>query len=179
MDPTLIVMLSFVLFMGIAYRLGYHRSMAMLDQKISNIRQALNDAAKAKEAALQALTEERRYHGEILEEIELISKRTEEQALMLRQQALQDIDKMINNRHQEVQNMIERLHHEAIQTIQEEATAKTLETFEALVTTKFSSTQHAAINDASIAQITKQLADAQAAIEPKPKRQKSKRSAIK
>jgi vacuolar-type H+-ATPase subunit E/Vma4 len=114
-----------------------------------------------------------------LEEIELISKRTEEQALMLRQQALQDIDKMINNRHQEVQNMIERLHHEAIQTIQEEATVKTLETFEALVTTKFSSTQHTTINDASIAQITKQLADAQATIEPKPKRQKSKRSAIK
>jgi F0F1-type ATP synthase membrane subunit b/b' len=178
MDPNLIVMLSFLLFMGIAYRLGYHRSMATLDQKISDIRQALNDAAKAKEAALQALTEERQRHGEILEEIDLISKRTEEQALIVRQQALQDIDKMINNRQQEVQNMIERLHHEAIQTIQEEATAKTLKTFEALVTTKFSSTQHAAINDASIAQITEQLRETQATLEQKPKRQRSKRSSV-
>lgn len=175
MDPNFIVMLSLFLFMGFAYRLGYHRSIAMLDQKISNIRQALNDAAKAKEAALQALMEERRRHGEILEEIELISKRTEEQALIVRQQALQDIDKMINNRQQEVQNMIERLHHEALQTIQEEATAKTLETFEALVTTKFSPTQHAAINDASLTQITEQLTGSQ----QKPKRQRSKRSAAK
>lgn len=175
MDPTFIVMLSLFLFMGFAYRLGYHRSMAMLDQKISNIRQALNDAAKAKEAALQALMEERRRHGEILEEIELISKRTEEQALIVRQQALQDIDKMINNRQQEVQNMIERLRHEALQTIQEEATAKTLETFEALVTTKFSSSQHTVINDASLTQITEQLTGNQ----QKPKRQRSKRSAAK
>ncbi len=175
MDPNFIVMLSLFLFMVFAYRLGYHRSIAMLDQKISNIRQALNDAAKAKEAALQALTEERRRHGEILEEIELISKRTEEQALIVRQQALQDIDKMINNRQQEVQNMIERLHHEALQTIQEEATAKTLETFEALVTTKFSPTQHAVINDVSLTQITEQLTGNQ----QKPKRQRSKRSAVK
>ena len=175
MDPNFIVMLSLFLFMVFAYRLGYHRSIAMLDQKISNIRQALNDAAKAKEAALQALMEERRRHGEILEEIELISKRTEEQALIVRQQALQDIDKMINNRQQEVQNMIERLHHEALQTIQEEATAKTLETFEALVTTKFSPTQHAVINHVSLTQITEQLTGNQ----QKPKRQRSKRSAVK
>ena len=175
MDPNFIVMLSLFLFMGFAYRLGYHRSIAMLDKKISNIRQALNDAAKAKEAALQALMEERRRHGEILEEIELISKRTEEQALIVRQQALQDIDKMVNNRQQEVQNMIERLHHEALQTIQEEATAKTLETFEALVTTKFSPTQHAVINDVSLTQITEQLTGNQ----QKTKRQRSKRSAVK
>lgn len=178
MDPTFIVMVSFVLFMGVAYRLGYHRSMAALDQKISNIRQALNDAAQAKEAALQALTEERRRHGEILEEIELISKRTEEQALILRQQALQDIDKIINNRQQEVENMIERLHHEAVQTIQEEATAKTLETFEALVTTKFSASQQKAINEGAIAQITARLAENQTDLAHKPKRQRSKRSAV-
>jgi len=175
MDPNFIVMLSLFLFMVFAYRLGYHRSIAMLDQKISNIRQALNDAAKAKEASLQGLMEERRRHGEILEEIELISKRTEEQALIVRQQALQDIDKMVNNRQQEVQNMIERLHHEALQTIQEEATAKTLETFEALVTTKFSSSQHAVINDVSLTQITEQLTGNQ----QKTKRQRSKRSAVK
>jgi F0F1-type ATP synthase membrane subunit b/b' len=179
MDPTFIVMVSFVLFMGVAYRLGYHRSMSALDRQISNIRQALNEAAQAKEAALQALAEERRRYGEILEEIELISKRTEEQALTLRQQTLQDIDKIIHNRQQEAENMVERLHHEAVQTIQEEATAKTLETFKALVTAKFSPAQQEAINEGAIAQITAQLTENQAALAHKPKRQKSKRSASK
>jgi len=176
MDPTFIVMISFVLFMGVAYRLGYHRSMVALDQKISNIRQALSDATQAKEAAFQALTEERQRHGEILEEIELISHRTEEQALALRKQTLQDIDKMINNRQQEVENMIERLHHEAVQIIQDEATAKTLATFEALVTTKFSSTQQKIINDEAITKITAQLIGIDSTL-PKQKRQKLKRSA--
>lgn len=177
MDPTFIVMVSFIIFMGLAYRFGYHRSMAVLDQKISIIQQELNDAAQSKEAAIQALNEERRRHGEILEEIDLISKRTEEQALVLRQQTLQDIDKMISNRQQEAENMIERLHHEAIQTIQEEATATTLATFEALVTTKFSPAQQAALNEEAIAQITAQLDGNQTTQAHKPKRQKSKSSA--
>lgn len=176
MDPTFIVMVSFVLFMGVAYRLGYHRSMSALDQQISNIRQALGEAAQAKEAALQALTEERRRYGEILEEIELISKRTEEQALTLRQQTLQDIDKIISNKQQEVENMIERLHHEAVQTIQEEATEKTLETFKVLVTTKFSPAQKEAINEGAIAKIAAQLTENQATFTNKPKRQRSKSS---
>lgn len=176
MDPAFIVMVSFALFMGIAYRLGYHRSMAALDQKISDIRQALNDATQAKEAAFQALTEERQRHGDILEEIELISKRTEEQALALRQQTLQDIDKMISNRQQEVENMIERLHHEAIQVIQNEATTKTLAAYETLVTTKFSSVQQKIINDEAIAKIMTQLTESHTAL-PKQRRQKSRRSA--
>ena len=176
MDPTFIVMISFVLFVGIAYRLGYRRSMAALDQKILNIRQALNDASQAKEAAFQALTEERQRHGDILEEIELISKRTEEQALALRQQALQDIDKMISNRQQEVENMIKRLHHEAVQTIQDEATAKTLATFKALVTTRFSSAQQEAINDEALAKITAQVTENNISLH-KQKRQKPRRSA--
>ena len=178
MDPTFIVMVSFILFMGLAYRLGYRRSMTALDQKISNIRQSLDDAAHAKEAALQALTEERRRHGEILEEIEHIAKRTEEQALVVRQQALQDIDKMINNRQREVENMIERLHHEAVQTIQEEAIARTLETFEVLVTKKFSAAQQKTINEEAIAQITAQLTENQPDVAHKQKRQRSKRSAV-
>lgn len=177
MDPTFIVMVSFILFMGIAYRLGYHRSMAALDQKISTIREALNEASQSKEAAIQALNEERRRHGEILEEIELIAKRTEEQSLVLRQQTLQDIDKMINARQQEAESMIERLHHEAIQTIQEEATTKTIATFEALVATKFSAAQQKALNERAIAQITTQLEESPIPLAQKPKRQKSRRSA--
>ncbi len=177
MDPTFIVMISFVIFMGVAYRFGYHRSMTVLDQKILIIQKALSDAAQSKEVAIQALNEERRRHGEILEEIELISKRTEEQALILRQQTLQDIDKMISNRQQEAETMIERLHHEAVQTIQEEATATTLATFEALVTTKFSPAQQAALNEEAIAQIAAQLDANQMVQAHKPKRQKPKRSA--
>lgn len=177
MDATLIVMLSFVIFMGFAYRFGYHRSMAVLDQKISIIQKDLNDAAQSKEAAIQALNEEQRRHGEVLEEIELISKRTEEQALALRQQTLHDIDKMISNRQQEAKNMIERLHHEAVKTIQEEATATTLATLEALVATKFSPDQQAALNDAAIDKITEQLGGHHEIQTRKPKRQKPKRSA--
>jgi F0F1-type ATP synthase membrane subunit b/b' len=55
MDPAVIVCVSFVIFMGIAYRLGYRKSIATLDQKIATIRQTLEEATKAKEEALQAL----------------------------------------------------------------------------------------------------------------------------
>lgn len=177
MDPTFIVMISFVVFMGIAYRLGYHKSMATLDHKIASIRQALDEASQAKEAAIQALNEERRQHGEITQEIELIAKRAEEQALNLRQQAMHDINKIIVARQKAAENMIKRMHNAAVQTIQEEATAQTLATFEALVTTKFSQTQHEALNDEAITQISTQLTKLRTPIAQRAKRPRAKRRA--
>lgn len=177
MDPTFIVLISFVFFIGIAYRLGYHKAMAFLDQKIATIRQGLDDAARAKESAIQALNEERRHHGEIIEEIELIAKRAEEQALILRQQALQDINEIIITRQQAAENMMKQMHQAAIQTIQEEATAQALATFEALVTTKFSSAQQEALNEGAIAQISAQLTKRRTHYGHKPKQLKAKRSA--
>lgn len=173
-DPTLIVAISFIIFMGVAYRLGYRQSMNALDQKIAAIRQALEDATRAKEAAIQALNDERRQQGEIVEEIELIAKRTEEQALILRQQALQDINRMIADRQQAAETMMKRMHQEAVQTIKEEASMQTLEAFEALVTTKFTSKQQEAINDGAIAQIAAQLAKRRPAVAIKPKRARAK-----
>jgi F0F1-type ATP synthase membrane subunit b/b' len=179
MDPTLIVLVSFVIFSGIAYRLGYKQAMAALDGKISNIRKALDDASKAKQSAMQALNDERRRHEEILEEIETITKRTEEQTLTLRQQTLQDINTMINSRQQAAENMIARAHEAAIQSVQEEATAKTIATFEAIVTQKFTATQQKALNDMAIAQIANQLTKSRTTHATKAKRSKSKRSAVK
>jgi F0F1-type ATP synthase membrane subunit b/b' len=177
MDPTLIVLVSFVIFIGLAYRMGYRQSIAVLDKKIASIHKTLDDAANAKESATQALYEERRRHEEILEEIELIAKRTEEQTLILRQQALQDINDMISTRQQAAENMIKRIHSSAIQSIQDEATTKTIATFEALVRRKFSPAQQQALNDMAIAQISTQLTKRRTPTVQKPKRRISKRSA--
>lgn len=176
MDPTVIVLLSFLIFMAIAYRLGYRQSVAILDHKIADIRQALTEVSQAKEGALQALDEERQRHEEIQEEIKLISKRAEEQAVLLREQALRDIDKIINSRHQAATAMMERMRRMAVQAIQEEVAAATLAVFEDLATTRFSPAQQEALNDAAIAQITAQLAK-RVPDTHKPKRVKSKRSA--
>ncbi|MBX9805455.1 MAG: hypothetical protein K2Y18_06865 [Alphaproteobacteria bacterium] len=173
-DPTFIVAISFILFMGIAYRLGYRRSMDALDQKIATIRQALEDATQAKEAAIQDLNDERRQQGEIVEEIELIAKRTEEQAMVLRQQALQEINKMITSRQHAAENMMKRMHQEAVQTIKEEASMQTLVAFEALVTSKFTSKQQETINDGAIAQISAQLTKRRPAVAVKPKKARAK-----
>lgn len=177
MDPTVVVLFSFLIFMGIAWRLGYRKSMAILDHKIADIRQALDEAAQAKEAAVQALEEERQRHQEIEKEIELIAKRAEEQAVMLREQALRDIDKIINSRHQAATRMMERMRRVAVQAIQEKVAATTLAVFEDLVTARFSPAQQEALNDAAIAQIAAQVGK-RATDTHKPKRAKSKRSAI-
>jgi F0F1-type ATP synthase membrane subunit b/b' len=176
MDATLVVLISFIIFLGLAYRLGYRQAMQALDGKIAKIRQALQDAAQAKEAALQALHQERRYHEEVQEEIELITKRTEEQTLLLRQHALQDINKMISARQQTAENMIKRVYDDAIQKIQAEATAKTIASIEAIVKKKFSSSQKEALNDMAIAQISTQLTKHPTTRTTKTKRLKTKRS---
>jgi F-type H+-transporting ATPase subunit b len=164
MNSIVAVIASFSIFIVIAYRLGYRRSMKALDDKIAAIRQTLEEAAKAREAALQAVTQERRRYADIGQEIDLTISRAEEQALSLRHQALQELDDLVKKRHQEAEQMINRLHEEAVKTLQKEATAATLATFETLVEKEFTDAQHEALNEKSIAQITEQL---------KPKKQRS------
>lgn len=178
MDPTVIVLVSFVIFLGIAYRLGYRQSMAALDHKIASIRQALAEAAQGKEDAIQALNQERRHHGDIHEEVNLIAKRAEEQALLLRQHALRDINKMIEGRQQAAKEMMERMHSVAVQTIREEAAEITLAAFEELVRAKFSPAQQEALNQEAITQITAQLTGSQRTHIPKPKGVRAKRSGV-
>ena len=175
MDPTFIVAISFVVFIGIAYRLGYHQSMTVLDQKIANIRQALDDAEKAKEDAMIALANERKHQREIKEEIDLIAKRTEEQVFILRKEALQDIEKKIKDRQKAAERMIHLLQGSAVQMIQDEATEKTLASFEALAQ-KFKPSQHKVLNDAAISQIIDQLTKNEAKTAPGTRRVRPKRS---
>ena len=157
MDPILAVIVSFSVFMVIAYRLGYRQSIKALDDKIEAIRETLDEAAKAKEAALQAMTQERRRYADIAREVDLTISRAEEQALSQRHQTFQDLDVLVKKRHQEAEQMINRFHKEAVKTLQEEATVATLAAFEALVEKEFSATQHEALNDQSIAKIAVQL----------------------
>lgn len=157
MDPIVAVIVSFSIFIIIAYRLGYRQSMKALDDKIAVIRQALEDAATAKEAALQAMSEERRRHADIEREVDLTISRAEEQALSQRHQTFQDLDTLVKKRHQEAERMIDRFHEEAIKTLQAEATAATLAAFESLVETEFSATQHETLNEQSITKIAAQL----------------------
>lgn len=176
MDPTLAVLISFMIFGGVAYYLGYRRSVAALDHKIATIRQTLEDADLAKDAAAQALYEEHRRQGEISEEIDLILKRAEEQTVTLRQKTLQDIDKIIKNRHQETEEMMGRLYQESVQVIQEKVTETVLTAIESFVATKFSDTQHEALNDTAIAQITAEMTGMPAAHKTKAKRLKQKQA---
>lgn len=176
MDPAVIVFLSFVIFMGIAYRLGYRKSISALDQKIATIRQTLEEATKAKEEALQALQAEQRHYEEILEEIDVLTKRTEEQAHLLQEQAMQDINNMIATRQQTVENMIDRMRSAAIQTLQEQVAAKATDTFKWIVTNEFSSPQQQALNDGAIHQIMDQLTQGPRKYTQKPKRARTKRS---
>jgi F0F1-type ATP synthase membrane subunit b/b' len=157
MDPIVAVIVSFSIFIIIAYRLGYRRSMKALDDKIATIQQTLEEAAKAREAALQAVTQERRRYADIGKEIDLTINRAEEQALSLRHQAFQELDDLVKKRHREAEQMINRLHEEAVRTLQEEATAATLTAFETLVEEKFTAAQHEALNENSLAKIAEQL----------------------
>jgi len=157
MDSIIAVIASFSIFIILAYRLGYRRSMKALDDKIATIRQTLEEAAKAREAALQAVTQERRRYASIGQEIDLTINRAEEQALSLRHQAFQELDDLVKKRHREAEQMINRLHEEAVRTLQEEATAATLATFETLVEKEFTAAQHEALNEKSLAKIAEQL----------------------
>lgn len=157
MNASFVVMISFFIFIGLAFRFGYRSLLSLLDQKIADIRKSLDEAVQAKTEAVQGLYQERIHQRDVLAEIEQISKKAEEQTLLLRQQTFQEIEHIIATRQQEATDMVARLHKEALEMIQEEVAAKTQETFETIVTKHFTPHQHEMLNDTSIHQIISQL----------------------
>jgi F0F1-type ATP synthase membrane subunit b/b' len=153
MNSALVVLASFIIFLIIAYRLGYKKFLSALDGRIQDIKETLDRAEQENDEIIKALNEEHRHQENIKKEAKIILENAERQVLSLRQKTLREISEIVKNRQMSVDKLERRLKKEAAQKLHNEVVEKTVETLKLLITGNFSEEQHQTLNNQAIEQI--------------------------
>lgn len=171
-NSTFVAFLSFILFMGIAFRFGYRKSIAALDDRIAEIKKTLEEASHEKKEAAKALQLEQHRHTEILSEIDTLLKRTEEEMATSKQKALHDLEKTLESRQMASHMALDRIRIDAIDEIKNEVAFLTQKSLEEIIGS-FTEKQHQVLNQYSLDLIQAELfpiqpANGQERIDHKP-----------
>ncbi len=146
-DASFILLLCFIGFTAIAFKFGYKKSIAGLDEQISNV-------SKTVESALQFLKQAQEKHGyevqyaEVIEhEIAEIFKRNHHQIEEIQHQAKAELERVMKNRIIQADARLDRLRSEVMDELTLHVTNQVVQTLNSLFTTHLSSTMQKKIND--------------------------------
>jgi F-type H+-transporting ATPase subunit b len=156
MDASFSVLLSFILFMAIAFRVGYRKSMATLDDKIDDIRKKLEEATQAKESALALLHTERKHQAEILVEAQNIIRKAQQEVDDMKHQALHELEALLEKRQGSAYETLNRIRLDTIDEIRQHVTLLIIKSIEELSKT-LTEEQHEILNNQALNQIITEI----------------------
>jgi len=112
------VLLSFLLFLGIMWRLGKDKFLSLLDGRIEEIRKDIATAESLRIEAQELLAQYQRKHRDAMKDAEKIIDRAKENAAASRKQAELNLDATLERREEQLKDRIARMEQNAIQEIQ-------------------------------------------------------------
>ena len=117
-DSNIWVLISFIIFMGVAWKFGKDAALGSLDSKINSIRTELEKAEKIRVDAQELLAEYQRKHKDALSEADTISADAKKHAKDIRDKAESDMEKAQARREAQLDQKLARLEQNAAQEIQ-------------------------------------------------------------
>ena len=117
-DSNVWVLISFIIFMGVAWKFGKDAALGGLDSKIDSIRTELEKAEKIRVDAQELLAEYQRKHKDALSEADKIIPEAKKHANDIREKAESDMAKAQARREAQLDQKLERLEQNATQEIQ-------------------------------------------------------------
>jgi len=117
-DSNFWVLISFVIFMGVAWKYGKDAALGKLDGKINAIRTELEQAEKIRVDAQELLAEYQRKHKDALSEAETIIAVAKKHAEDIRQKAEEDMERTQARREAQLAEKLSRIEQDAVQEIQ-------------------------------------------------------------
>jgi F0F1-type ATP synthase membrane subunit b/b' len=150
LDPNFIVLIGFILFIVLAFRFGYQKSMNALDEKIEGIKKLLQQAEQTQTDALnQLMTEKKRAENAVIE-VQDLKQNTDQQLQDLRLQASQDLDNILRLKADNAKLVLDRLRTQAIQDLKQTVTDRALEMIKNLIQEKLSKEEQERLSQQSI-----------------------------
>lgn len=146
-DASFILLLCFVGFTAIAFKFGYKKSIAGLDEQISNVSKTVESALQFLKQAQEKHDQEVQYETVIEHEIAEIFKRNQHQIEEIQHQAKAELDRTMKNRIIQADARLDRLRSEIMDELTLHVTNQVVQTLDSLFTAHLSSKMQKKIND--------------------------------
>jgi F-type H+-transporting ATPase subunit b len=153
MDPNIIILISFIIFMALAFRYGYKKSLAALDEQIDQIRDRLDDAVRQKQDALALLSEQRQAYSEALNLAESLEAQSQEQLRNVRKSLMHDLEQLVRKKESDLQDLMKRYGQEMVCDIQREVGELTQTVLTQYAKDVLTDRDHEKLNDAAVDEV--------------------------
>ena len=120
-DSSIWYLISFLIFIGIAWKMGSSAITKMLDDRIELIRQEIETAESLRVEAQELLAQYQRKYRDTEKDAETIIEDAKQNAEAVRQKALEDLDKQIKRSEEQHKERLELMKREAIEEIKNTA----------------------------------------------------------
>ncbi len=156
-DATLWVLISFLIFMGLAWKLARKPLLGKLDARIAEIRRELASAAELKQEAEGLIAEYGRKQQEAEQEAQRIVEAAREQAAMIRAQAEKDADELMARKEAQLSEKMTRIGDSARQEIRDYAADLAVKATAEIITRTLDDKARARLADESIKKVASGL----------------------
>lgn len=156
-DPTIWVLISFCLFVVLAFALGRKTAIGILDEKIEKIKSNIQSAERLKSEAEALMLHYKNNLTNAANEADSIIAKAHAQARDIRAKADQDFQETMNRREALLKNRIEQMERAAIDDIRRYAAELAISATTEIISQKLSSDSASRLLDQSIDQISEKL----------------------
>lgn len=156
-DTGLWVLISFVLFAAIAFKLGRKSVTGKLDGKIQEIKDEIENAERLRVEAQELLAQYQRKQRDAEKEADGIVKTAKTQAKSIKKSMKADLDALMERREAQLSDRMKRLEENAIAKIKDEAADVAMAATTEMIMQALDDKTQKALADQSIQTISKQL----------------------
>lgn len=114
MDASFIFLLSFVGFMAFAFKIGYKKSLAHLDQQIKDVAHLVQEAQDSLSQAQERYAQEHKTQALIQHEIEEIFKKNHHQIVEIQSHGKKELAQLMENKIKSSQTRMDRMREEVM-----------------------------------------------------------------
>lgn len=152
-DTTFWVLISFVLFCGLAYRYGWKAAMGKLDGRIEEIRKEVDAAESLRVEAQELLAQYQRKHNESEAEAKRILERARLQAEAMRIEAERALEENVQRWEEMMKERLGNMETQAKTELQEHAATLTVRAAEEIIKANMGDKEQKVQLDASLKRV--------------------------
>ena len=153
-DPLSWYLVSFLVFVGIAWRFGKDAVVNMLDGKIEEIKKEISTAESLRVEAQEMLAQYQRKQRDAMKDAEKIINDAKEQAKEMQKLSEKNLEDVIKRREKQLQERIQRMEQNAINEIQAYAAELSIRAAVEIITEKLDKKAGEKLIDQSIKDVS-------------------------
>jgi len=156
-DEHIWLVISFILFLALAWRYGKGPVVKGLDGRIEEIQKEIATAESLRIEAQELLAQYQRKHRNAMKDAEKIIANAREHALATRRQAEEDLKNTLDRREQQLKERIVRMEQSAVQEIQSYAADLAMKAASEIINDKLDKKTGEKLIDQSITDLPRQI----------------------